>query len=138
MESAREARLHLRSDVACLGEGRRFVARTLRDWDVDAARIESVTLVANELVANAIVHAHSAPMLSLSESGDDLVLHVADNSCVAPVLQTPGRDEFSGRGLRLVDALADRWGVDIGESGKSVWVAFAGAFDAARKTSKAP
>ena len=37
-------------------------------------------LVANELVANAIVHAHSAPVLSLEAAGSDLLLRVADES----------------------------------------------------------
>ena len=128
MELAREALVHLASDVASLGEGRRFVAQTLRDWDVDEARIEPVMLVANELVANAIVHAQSAPVLSLAETGSDLMLRVSDDSSAPPVAQTPGPEEFAGRGLMLVAALADRWGIEPRESGKSVWVAFDGAF----------
>jgi two-component sensor histidine kinase len=128
MEFPREALVHLAPDVASLGEGRRFVARTLRDWDVDEARIEPVMLVANELVANAIVHAQSAPVLSLAETGSDLMLRVSDDSSTPPVAQAPGPGEFAGRGLMLVEALADRWGIDTRGSGKSVWVAFDGAF----------
>ena len=128
MRSAREALVHLASEVASLGEGRRFVARTLRDWDVDEARIEPAMLVANELVANAIVHARSAPVLSLAETGSNLMLRVSDDSSTPPVAQTPGPDELAGRGLVLVEALADRWGIDTSASGKSVWVAFDGAF----------
>ena len=128
MESAREALVHLAPDVKSLGEGRRFVARTLRDWEVDEARIEPVMLVANELVANAIVHAQSAPVLSLAAAGTDLMLRVSDDSGTPPVAQAPGKDEYTGRGLMLVEALADRWGIDTSGSGKSVWVAFDGAF----------
>lgn len=127
MEPAREALVQLRSDVASLKEGRRFVARTLRDWQVEESRIEPVLLVANELVANAIVHAHSAPVLVLVESGDDLLLRVSDDSNVAPVPQTPTVDEMGGRGLMLVEALSDRWGIDTETHGKCVWVAFDGA-----------
>jgi two-component sensor histidine kinase len=108
--------------------GRRFVARTLRDWHVDESRIEPVMLVANELVANAIVHARSAPVLSLSESGADLLLRVSDESHTLPIPQAPTTNESGGRGLLLVDALADRWGIDARADGKSVWVAFDGAF----------
>jgi anti-sigma regulatory factor (Ser/Thr protein kinase) len=114
--------------VASLGEGRRFVARTLRDWNVDESRIEPVLLVANELVANAIVHAHSAPVLSLTESDGELLLRVSDDSSALPVPQAPSVDDDGGRGLILVAALSDRWGIDADASGKSVWVAFAGAF----------
>jgi two-component sensor histidine kinase len=127
--SRREALVHLESDVASLGEGRRFVARTLRDWNVDESRIEPVMLVANELVANAIVHARSAPVLSLTESSSgDLLLRVSDESRALPVPQAPTTDDDGGRGLILVEALSDRWGIDTGDAGKSVWVAFAGAF----------
>jgi anti-sigma regulatory factor (Ser/Thr protein kinase) len=123
----REACVHLGPDVSSLGEGRRFVAKTLREWDVDEETIEPVMLVANELVANAIVHAHSAPVLSLEGTGTDLMLRVADE---APDLkverrETPGED--GGRGLVLVEALCDGWGVDASESGKCIWASFADA-----------
>jgi anti-sigma regulatory factor (Ser/Thr protein kinase) len=128
LNSEREALVHLPSDVASLGQGRRFVARTLRDWNVDESRIEPVMLVANELVANAIVHAGSAPVLSLAESGADLLLRVSDESRALPVPQAPTVDEAGGRGLMLVEALCDRWGIDTDGAGKSVWVAFSGTF----------
>jgi len=138
MGFAREARVHLQSDVSCLGEGRRFVARTLREWAADATRIESVTLVANELVANAIVHAGSPPVLTLTQAGTDLVLRVSDDSCTAPVVRAPTNDEWSGRGLLLVESLSDRWGVDVEAAGKCVWVAFDGTFSPAAEMEKAP
>jgi anti-sigma regulatory factor (Ser/Thr protein kinase) len=128
LEPAREALVRLESDLASLGEGRRFVARTLRGWRVEESRIEPVLLVANELVANAIVHARSAPVVALVESGDNLLLRVSDDSDVAPVPQNPSVDQGSGRGLLLVEALSDRWGVEAGAHGKCVWVAFDGAF----------
>ena len=61
-------------------------------------------LVANELVANAIVHAQSAPVLSLEESGADLLLRVADDSrapagresAEAPTSHGPGPDARGG------------------------------------------
>ena len=123
-----EALVHLGPDVSSLGEGRRFVEKTLREWNVDEETIEPVMLVANELIANAIVHAHSSPVVSLEEAGDDLLLRVADEGgglAVTP-RSTPGDD--GGRGLLLVEALSDRWGVDASESGKTVWVTFADAF----------
>jgi anti-sigma regulatory factor (Ser/Thr protein kinase) len=125
--SAREALLQLEADVSSLGEGRRFVARTLREWQVDEARIAPITLVANELVANAIVHAGSAPLLSLEASGSELMVRVADGSQGLPVAGTVTLDATAGRGLLLVETLGDRWGIDTNESGKVVWVVFAAA-----------
>jgi anti-anti-sigma factor len=124
----REALMRLNLDVASLSEGRRFVARTLRAWEVDEDTIEPILLVANELVANAIVHAHSAPVLSLEESGADLLLRVADESPDLPVTRQATLDSDGGRGLILVEALSDQWGIDTNDSGKIVWVTFAGAF----------
>jgi anti-sigma regulatory factor (Ser/Thr protein kinase) len=124
----REASVHLGGDVLSLREGRRFVAKTLREWNAGEETIEPVMLVANELVANAIVHAHSAPVLSLEAAGADLLLRVTDDAGSLTVARraTPGDD--GGRGLVLVEALSDRWGVDASDSGKSVWVKFRGAF----------
>jgi two-component sensor histidine kinase len=85
-------------------------------------------LVANELVANAIVHAHSSPVLSLEDSGHDLLLRVADDAGALAVARRPEPGDDGGRGLMLVEALCDRWGVDANGSGKSVWVTFTGAF----------
>ena len=128
MEPARTALVHLSSDTASLGEGRRFVAQTLRNWHVDEARIEPVMLVANELVANAIVHAHSAPVLSLEAAGSDLLLRVTDESPNPPVAREATAEQDGGRGLMLVEALSDHWGIDPNTSGKSVWVSFSNAF----------
>ena len=114
--------------MSSLGEGRRFVAKTLRDWNVDEDTIEPVMLVANELVANAIVHAHSSPVLSLGgrrrRPAAPRRRRNAGRPIAPPLL--PGDD--GGRGLMLVEALCDRWGVDASGSGKSVWVTFAGTF----------
>jgi len=124
LKPAREAFVHLASDASSLRAGRRFVADTLRDWNVDEARINPVVLVANELVANAIVHAKSAPVLSLVEAGSDLVLRVDDESPELPVARATRPGDLGGRGLIVVDALVDRWGIDLRPGGKSVWAAF--------------
>jgi anti-sigma regulatory factor (Ser/Thr protein kinase) len=128
VEIAREALVHLAPDASSLREGRQFVAETLEDWRVDEALIEPVLLVTNELVANAIVHAQSAPVLSLAAAGPDLLVKVADTSPAVPAPRPATTDETGGRGLILVEALADQWGFEPHSSGKVVWVTFEGAF----------
>ena len=128
MGPTREAAVQLSSDVSSLGAGRRFVARMLRSWGVEEARIEPVMLVANELVANAIVHARSAPSLRLEASGSALLLRVTDASPDLPVARKATLDGHGGRGLLLVETLADRWGIDASSSGKTVWATFADTF----------
>ena len=47
-----------------------------------------------------------------------------DRSSVWPRRRTPGEAATSGRGLLLVDAVADRWGVEPRGDGKAVWCEF--------------
>lgn len=128
MGPTREAALQLSSEVSSLGKGRRFVADKLRLWGVEEERVEPVMLVANELIANAIVHARSAPLVRLEQSGSALLLRVSDGSPDLPVARPVTLDRHGGRGLLLVEALADRWGIDANSSGKTVWATFADTF----------
>ena len=50
-----------------------------------------------------------------------LRVEVADFSSEPPRLGGFDLDAMSGRGLALVEALADRWGVETHRSGKCVW-----------------
>lgn len=80
-----------------------------------------VALVVTELVTNAIRHADSSPELTL-RSGDGRVrIEVFDSGPGHPVLARPEATATSGRGLALVDAMADAWGVERARWGKVVW-----------------
>ncbi|MGX1758952.1 ATP-binding protein [Streptomyces lydicus] len=82
----------------------------------------------SELVTNAVRHGSPAGHLILvrvivNETLLRIEVHDAGES--RPRLQAPADDDASGRGLFLVDALADDWGVAPREGlGKVVWVAF--------------
>jgi hypothetical protein len=54
-----------------------------------------------------------------------LRLSVADGSAVRPVVRELDRDNPRGRGLRLVQAIADRWGAEDHQGGKRVWLELA-------------
>jgi hypothetical protein len=64
-----------------------------------------------ELVANVVDHVHGDAVLTLELSVTDawLRIAVADGSSVLPVVQELSHDRPRGRGLRLVEAIADRW-----------------------------
>ena len=109
---------------------RRFVAATLHGWRLDAL-IEVVVLLAGELVTNAIAHTTATNVgvgLAICLDDDAVRVEVHDTSPQLPELGgLASGDTESGRGLRLVSALATRWGVDVnvdgdGQSdGKTVW-----------------
>ena len=90
-----------------------------------AATIDEVLLVATELVGNAVRHTVHRPdnLLEVSWTLDDagVTVAVADPSPVPPRPRTPTPEEPAGRGLRIVDALCDGWGVDATRDGKRVW-----------------
>ncbi|WP_019145849.1 ATP-binding protein [Aeromicrobium massiliense] len=92
-----------------------------------ASRCDDVELVVSELATNAVVHARTACSVRLAYGGGVLHLHVQDRS-PEPVRPTVdrGADAPGGRGLVLVDAFSDAWGVRTAAPGaKTVWATFA-------------
>ena len=63
-----------------------------------------------------------------SNAKSSLRVKVADTSPAVPAPRAATTDETGGRGLILVEALADQWGFEPHSSGKVVWVTFEGAF----------
>ncbi|MEV6315443.1 ATP-binding protein [Streptomyces sp. NPDC051776] len=115
----------LRTSVA---EARRQVVTLLHDWGADGETAEGAELVVSELVTNAICHTDSDTIgCELRVTGALLRVDVADEgwSTTAP-LAHPGPvdlDGEGGRGLLLVDALSETWGVlaAVGGHGHVVW-----------------
>ena len=103
-----------------IGAARCFVADTLSSWGLDQL-IDDGSIIVSELVTNAIIHADSDFAVSLSSHGDAVRLSVRDNRPVVPVLRSPLPVAISGRGLRMVAALARRWGTFLEGDGKVVW-----------------
>src|SRR5215218_4599271 len=102
-------------------------ARCFLDAQGLAALADDVLLVVSELVTNAVVHANAAPELVLRRHAEPpcLPVEVRDPSPVMPVAREPDLAGWGGRGIRLVSATADRWGVEVrGAAGKMVWAQF--------------
>ncbi len=105
-------------------EARDFVSQTLSHWQLDD-RVPRASLVASELVSNAVLHARTDLELSLAEHRGCLRLAVADKSRDGRV--SPGHGQTGGRGMPLVAAHAKAWGVLPGHGGKVVWAVLSGA-----------
>jgi anti-sigma regulatory factor (Ser/Thr protein kinase) len=85
-----------------------------------------VTLLASELATNAIRHTASGMDGTFSVcvhiQDSQIRAEVHDLGCdTAPSVRRTGSPEESGAGLRLVDAIADRWGFYGGPRGRVVW-----------------
>ncbi|CAM5628818.1 Protein phosphatase OS=Streptomyces alboniger OX=132473 GN=CP975_31840 PE=4 SV=1 [Streptomyces alboniger] len=79
------------------------------------------------MITNALMHTEGSAIVTLRVlSGADrrLRVDVEDSSSALPRRREAGEDGVSGRGLFLVDQLADGWGVDARGGGKCVWCEF--------------
>jgi anti-sigma regulatory factor (Ser/Thr protein kinase) len=70
-----------------------------------------VALVVTELVTNAVIHGHARPQLSVGWDGHSVQVEVEDDGPGRPTLRPMNPTTTSGRGLALVDQIADDWGV---------------------------
>ncbi|QUI35124.1 SpoIIE family protein phosphatase [Streptomyces alfalfae] len=113
-------------DPEALTEARRMIRAAVRAWGA-GERADEIELVADEMITNALMHTEGAAVVTLRVlSGADrrLRVDVEDCSSALPHRREAGEEGVSGRGLLLVDRLADGWGVDARGSGKSVWCEF--------------
>jgi two-component sensor histidine kinase len=83
--------------------------------------VHNAELLTSELVTNAIKHASGDITCRLWAGPDVVRLEVVDSSPAPPVRAERGLQADSGRGLRIVDTLATRWGAAAQEPGKYVW-----------------
>ena len=100
---------------------RRFVAAALRRWGCPDDFIELVLLLTSELVTNAYRHAGTETRVSVRLEGDCTRVEVRDVGRGEPELRPLDTDRVDGRGLQIVDALADRWGYHSNAGGTAVW-----------------
>jgi anti-sigma regulatory factor (Ser/Thr protein kinase) len=98
---------------------RAFLAEHLGRLDPDSGY--AAALCASELVTNGVLHARTPIVLGLTLGAERLLVTVADRAGGDPHPPPPDDDRPSGRGLMLVDALADQWGVADVAEGKTVW-----------------
>ena len=112
--------------------GRKLVRDALHVWRLEDLA-DGATLIISELVANAVRHTTCREIrLTVRRSNATRVrVGVVDRAPAhLPVLRQADHDGESGRGLLLIDAVADCWGYDLRGSrrhrwGKEVWAELA-------------
>ncbi len=114
-------RTRLAGDRRAPSAARSYVAQQLETSTVpDGVPVEDVVLIASELVTNAVRAGAAWVDLTLKVTRQRLDLVVADDAHGWPVLVTADEEAIGGRGLGLVDQLADAWVVTRQEPGKLV------------------
>lgn len=104
--------------------------RAARHWVRDHAEasglpletIKVVELLTSELVANAVRHGGGQIIVDLQLSAVELAVSVTDEGEGAPIMRTTGPEVPGGHGVRLIERLSTRWGVESHRTGgKTVW-----------------
>ncbi|MFH8452019.1 ATP-binding protein [Streptomyces fungicidicus] len=118
-----EAEVPLPSRPESAATARRLVqVVVLREWGLTPALTEDAVLLVSELVGNAVRHTGARVFgLRMRHRRGWIRIEVRDPSRGLPCLMPVQDMDVSGRGLFLVDALADRWGVDLLPRGKTTW-----------------
>lgn len=131
-------RLTVRPDTTCAGHARRWAAGHLHCWQLPENTVDAAVLMLSEAVTNAIVHARTDSTVSLVLTGRHLDVTVTDLNPgqptgadrLAPASRVGGpavgpsrmvQLTESGRGLQIIDALAEQWGVRDVDEGTEVW-----------------
>lgn len=104
---------------------RHWVMHTIAASGVTGPQNQVVELLTAEVVANAAVHGPADGRIRVKAWTDDrnAYVSVSDDSLASPIVRHPEPSDLSGRGMALVQALADEWGVEVGPAGKTVWFA---------------
>jgi serine/threonine-protein kinase RsbW len=101
-------------------EARCFASEYIADLSPELQ--DTVSIMVSELSTNALVHGCVGFDVTIDRSLTLLRVAVTDQGDGTPVVRTPGEHEPHGRGLRIVEALSDHWGItDPSGHGKTVW-----------------
>ncbi|WP_431677912.1 ATP-binding protein [Kitasatospora sp. KL5] len=110
------------ADLAAVGMVRRRLRAALDRWGVPPEAVDTAELLATELVTNALVHTGQRAVFDAVLTPDRLLrIEVRDGVARVPGRRSPAEYATSGRGLLLVEALADDWGVQLRGDGKVTW-----------------
>jgi anti-sigma regulatory factor (Ser/Thr protein kinase) len=107
--------------------GRQWARRHLESlkWTHDAPEtVDAIILTVSELITNAHIHARSGAQVILAWDSRCLHVSVHDSDNGEPAPPSPDPDRTSGRGLVLINALADSWETRQQAEGKTVTACF--------------
>ncbi|GAV44996.1 histidine kinase-, DNA gyrase B-, and HSP90-like ATPase [Streptomyces acidiscabies] len=110
-----------RADLGAVPDARHALRELLHTWG-KPGRSDIAELLTSELVTNALLHTDDDAVLTATVGPEGLHVEVRDFVDRLPEPEAPHADDGThGRGLLLVQALADAWGVRPHGIGKAVW-----------------
>lgn len=109
-------------DPESVRAARRFITEALSDLPADV--VDVAVLLGSELTTNAVKHAGSGFRVTITDSVSGRVrVEVADEGRGLPARRAPRPSEPGGRGIQIVESLAQAWGITVGSpsTGRTVW-----------------
>jgi len=107
--------------IHAVGVARALVSTTITGWGASGEDVASAELLASELVTNAVLYGYGARTITLRQESGRVRILVADSAPGIPTRREAGDDDEVGRGMQLIEAYADSWGVEPTTDGKIVW-----------------
>ena len=117
--SSEEATAEFAGAAESVRDARRFVMEVLADEHDDL--VGDAALLASELATNAVIHAQTPFRVTVSRAADGVRIGVLDGSTTTARRCRYSATSGTGRGLGMVEDVADAWGVDVAGDGKCVW-----------------
>jgi anti-sigma regulatory factor (Ser/Thr protein kinase) len=107
-------------------EPTRAAVSAAREFSAVAAGVsgtdrDDVELITSELVTNATLHGTGEVIVRIERGSSLIRIEVFDDGSDTPLRRHPEPHEEGGRGLGIVEMIADGWGVTHDTSGKWVW-----------------
>ena len=136
----REETFVLPAEPTAPSVARRKLSGVLKEWRLEEV-LDTASLLVSELVTNAVRHAGSSVRITIAVEGSRVKTSVWDqNLAPLPAPRPLGSTDViedlaeGGRGLYLVQEMADNWGADTTADGKCVWFELQTSFDPVRIT----
>ncbi|MCG7284591.1 ATP-binding protein [Cellulomonas sp. ACRRI] len=120
----RPHRLVLDPEPSSVATGRRWAAREAAEAHATTEEARTVELLTSEILTNAVVHTRAHRHIALTADCHDgcVRVEVTDPDPTLPLVKPGNARRLGGHGMRLVDALATAWGIDLHPGrGKTVW-----------------
>ncbi len=106
-------------EPASVPAARRFIEEM--GWGNDGEMRTRLATAVSEVVTNSILHARTMFSVRVTIGDDRIRVSVRDESPEPPIRQHHESLQSIGRGLLILDEMADRWGFAQEASGKTVW-----------------
>jgi anti-sigma regulatory factor (Ser/Thr protein kinase) len=112
-------RHEFQNSPSVVADARSFATRRLHGVSTELSRL--VGLMVSELATNCVRHTASDFTVEVEQTTRDVYVRVTDRGEGEPVIRSPDASDPHGRGLRLVEKLADSFGVTYEARTKTVW-----------------